>query len=157
MGRVNISNGLDRDIRARLQSDESPLIVASLRIPKHFTAGTSWFAIIVFVRLFDEIHNFFKMRKLSRQFEEIQFPIARRTTVCVTERRILLWKHSAVRKSHGYLGSVDRTRVKASYVARSTHVKWKFITIDLVEGAKLRFLIDHQSAAPLSDQLNANL
>jgi hypothetical protein len=154
MNAVDASKGLDRDIRARLHSDEIPIVVASLRIPKQYTPGASWFGIIVFVRLFDEIRNIIKMRSFRRRFEEIQFSIARRTTVCVTDRRILLWKHSSSRSSNYFLGSVDRSRVASSHVAPSTHVKWKVITIQLREGPQIRFLIDTDSSGQLSDELN---
>src|ERR1700691_2197643 len=117
---MNKSKGLDREIRTRLEPGESSRLVASLRIPKQFTSATSWIAIIVFVRLFDEIRNLFQMRTFRHQFEAIQLPIARKMTVCITERRILLWKQSTLRPRHSFLGSVDRSRVVSSQVAPST-------------------------------------
>ena len=106
--------------------------------------------------MFDEINNFVKMRSYRRQFALIQFPIARRTTICVSEHRILLWKQSALFATHRFLGSVDRSRVKTTELERSTHVKWKVITINLREGQKLRFLIDHESAGALANELTVN-
>ncbi len=153
---VITSNGLDRAICAQLQTGESPLLVASWRIPKQFTTATSWLGIIAIVRLFDEFNNLFKMRKFRRQFQSIDFPIARRTKVCVTDRHILIWKESAFRLSPRFLGSVDLRRVKSSHVTPSTHVNWKVLTIQLKEGRQVRFLTAIESAVPLSDALNAS-
>jgi hypothetical protein len=150
----DIAKRLEPDLRDRLQTGESQRAVARLRIPKQLTTATSWFAIIVFVQVFDYINNLIKMRELRRQFAEMQFPVAREMTACVTGRRILFWKHSSWRPSRHFLGSVDRNRIESSRIERSTHVKWKVLTIHLIDGSWVRFLVNHESAISLNAELN---
>src|SRR5580698_2251923 len=121
----------DSVIRTQLSVDESPLSIAELRVPKKFTKATSFFSIVILVRLFDESRNYFSIKKTQRQFTAVKFPIARRMLVCITEQRILIWKLSSWHPQLKFLGSSDSKGVRATELARTTHVNWHLITIEL--------------------------
>jgi hypothetical protein len=153
---VNDHKGFDGDLRAQLLPGENSLSVADLRVPKRFTSATSFFSVVIFVRLFDELRNRFKMQEVRRQLNAIQVPIARRMVVCVTEQRILIWKQSTWHSKRSYLGSVEGRRIRAAQLERSTHVKWNVITLQILDGRQIRLLIDQPSAQQFARALNGN-
>jgi hypothetical protein len=76
--------------------------------------------------------------------------------VCVTERRILIWKRSSWHSTRRYLGSVESQRIRAVQLERSTHVNWNVITLQIQDGPRIRLLIDEQSSQQFARTLNAN-
>jgi hypothetical protein len=153
---MNTRKGFEGELRAQLSPGESPLSVADLRVPKRITTATSFFSVVVFIRLFDEVRNRFKMKETRRQLSANQIPIARRMMVCVTERRILIWNHSTWHSARRYLGSVESQRIRATELQRSTHVNWNVITLQIQDGPRIRLLIDQQSAQQFAGTLNAD-
>jgi hypothetical protein len=153
---MNTHKGFDDTIRAQLLPDESSLSVAELRIPKRLTSAASFFSIVIFVRLFDEVRNRYRMQETRRQFSAIEIPIARRMVVCVTERRILIWKQSTWFSRRSYLGSVESQRIRATQLIRSSHVNWNVITLQIHDGPQIRLLVDQPSAQQFARTLKAN-
>jgi hypothetical protein len=76
--------------------------------------------------------------------------------VCITDQRILIWKHSPWHLPRKFLGSVERARVRATQLERSSHVNWNVITIELDEGQQIRFLIDQSTAVHFAKTLDAS-
>jgi hypothetical protein len=152
---MNTHKGIEGELHVQLLPGENSLSVAELRVPKRLTMATSFFSIVIFVRLFDEVRNRFKLLETRRQFAAILIPIARRMMVCVTEQRILIWKQSSWHSATSYLGSVESERIRATQLVRSTHLNWNVITLQKQDGPQIRLLIDQQSAQQFARALNA--
>ena len=143
-------------LRAQLLPGESSLSIAELRVPKRFTSATSFFPVVTIVRLVDEVRNRIKLQELRGKLSTIPVPVARRMVVCVTERRILIWKRSTWYSKGRFLGSVEGQRVRAAQLERSTHVNWNVITLQILDDLHIRLLIDQPTAQQFAKAVNAN-
>ncbi len=154
MNSMDSLRGFDDVIRAQLSLTESLLSVTELRVPKKRTAATSFFSVVVFVSLYDEVRNHFRLRATRGRFADVPFPISRHMSVCITEERLLVWRFR-VCLPRRFLGSIERERVRAMQLERSTHVNWSVITLEIDEDRQIRLLIDQPTAWNFAKTLNA--
>ena len=77
--------------------------------------------------------------------------------VCITEQRVLIWRISGLHLPLKLRGTIGDKRVQATQLARSTHVHWNVITLDIDRKQEIRLLIDQPSAIPFAKVLNARV
>src|ERR1700677_5044568 len=141
-------------MKSRLNPGENIILVSRIRLPKTYTNATSFFAVIIFVRLFDEIRNLLILKRVREQSQSLNFPLDRRMTVCVTERRILIWRVRRASSSLRFLGDVPRERIRSANNPYASHGSWKVVVIEIIEGHNIQLFIDANSSEAFSQLLN---
>jgi hypothetical protein len=141
-------------LRSRLTPDENILLVSRIRPPKIHTDATSFFAVIVFVRLFDEIRNLLILKRVREQSRDLNFPLDRKMTVRITEHRVLISKPGLGAGALTFLGDVPRARILRVHNPYVSSGKWKAVNLERQEGHSIQLFIDASSSEAPSRMLS---
>jgi hypothetical protein len=143
------------EIEHRLLLGETTLVLSSLRVAKSRTSGSTSLSIGIFVRIYDEFRNAWKLREIRARSLSMDFPLDRRMRSCVTEGRILLWRDLRFGRPMRYLGDVSRDRIRSAELPYASHGQWRIVKILMHDGGIFHLLIDSASATTFETVLNA--